>query len=250
MPSELSAFDFVFPVNGGEIPPQGDSPPTGFNIRQVFGTSFSLGRGFFATNAHVIEGASSCSCWGIGFVKEKLWKTIRASDYEVFESHDFGIIRADGVPAKTMSWKPDPLSISQEVQAVGYPYGLDLESEAILLRCFRGSIVSDRTWKKLPGNPWIYELSFLCPRGISGAPLVEFGSAPIVVGIVFGNLMTDMIVFSEKERTADGLETVIFEKTETLHLGLALRSNAVLGLHSRLLGKTVQEHLQEQDLLT
>jgi hypothetical protein len=75
--------------------------------------------------------------------------------------------------------------------------------------------------------------------------------APVkVVGIVVGNAITDMTVYSERETDASGKQTVIYEKVEALHLGLAVQTGAIVNLNSAMLGTTIGEHLQRYDLIT
>ena len=83
----------------------------------------------------------------------------------------------------------------------------------------------------------------------TGAPLLTIGNTPKVAGVMFGNLLTEMTVYSETERSKEGDETVILRTTEALHLGLAIQSGSILGLHSRLLGMTIADHLECQGLL-
>ena len=136
-----------------------------------------------------------------------------------------------------------------EVQASGFPYALDLHALTLTIRSFRGTVVAARTWGSLSAEPRVYELSFPCPRGISGAPLWKVGPSPSVLGIIFGNSITEMIVNQEVERTKEGSETIVYEKVEALHLGLAVQAQSVLSVESSLLGMRVGEFLRRRNLL-
>ena len=58
-----------------------------------------------------------------------------------------------------------------------------------------------------------------------------------------------MIVYSEVEKSTEEKETTIYERVESMHLGLAVQSQSILPLKSRLLSTTVGDYLQKQNLL-
>ena len=93
------------------------------------------------------------------------------------------------------------------------------------------------------------ELSFPCPRGLSGAPVIRMKPEPQrIIGVVLASTITDETVYQEEEKSIeDGTETV-FTKTEALHLGLAIRADAVFGIKSDLLGCTLGDWLQRHGL--
>lgn len=129
-------------------------------------------------------------------------------------------------------------------------HALDLSAFTITIRSFRGTIVTPRTWHGLPAKPRVYELSFPCPRGLSGSPLWRIGAAPpSVVGVVFGNSITDMIVNQSVEKSKDGDETAFYERVEALHLGLAIQALSILDVQSSLLGMRLGDFLQKNNLL-
>jgi len=61
------------------------------------------------------------------------------------------------------------------------------------------------------------------------------------VGVVVGNNITDMTVYSEKE--VDNENSTIYEKTESLHLGVSLTTASFMQQNSKLLSMTLEEHL-------
>ena len=111
--------------------------------------------------------------------------------------------------------------------------------------------MSATTFGRLAPDPPSYELSFQCPRGLSGAPLlIRHGDSMLITGIVIGNQRTEMLVFSERESVSD-VKEVITERFEALHLGIALQCRAFLDLgpFGVLNGRTIRQHLAQQDLL-
>jgi hypothetical protein len=97
----------------------------------------------------------------------------------------------------------------ETVRATGYPHGLNAASQALGARSFQGEIVADvRRWERLPARPPVYELSFQCPRGLSGAPLLHpvRDKMPTVAGVILGNEIVDMTVYSEEGDFGRGRE--------------------------------------------
>ena len=72
----------------------------------------------------------------------------------------------------------------------------------------------------------------------------------LITGIVIGNQRPETLVFSERESVSDAKE-VVTEQYEALQLGIALQSRALLDLgpFKILNGRTIRQHLAEQDLL-
>jgi len=72
----------------------------------------------------------------------------------------------------------------------------------------------------------------------------------LIAGIVIGNQRTEMLVFSERESVSD-MKEVITERFEALQLGIALQCRAFLDLgpFQVLSGRTIRQHLAQQDLL-
>ena len=238
----IIAYDYVFPVVGGDIASPGPV------VRQVYGTAFYLANTFFVTNAHVIHSASGQQWWGLGFTEGQYWKFVVIDHYECFDDIDIGILSAPIPKAKNLKWSVSEEAMLTDVQVSGFPYALDLSESLLTIRAFRGTLVSTRTWNKLPNKPRVYELSFPCPRGLSGAPLWSVGPSPRFTGVVFGNSITEMVVYREVEKSTEDKE-IIHEKVEALHLGLAIQSQSILSLKSMLLDTYVGDYLGKQNLL-
>jgi hypothetical protein len=150
-----------------------------------------------------------------------------------------------------LTWSTQQPALFDDVRTFGYPYGYDAELGTLNIRAFRGEIVGGTSLRTLAAQPPVYELSFACPRGLSGAPLAWWDSKPRgqVVGVVLSNTITEMPVFTETETLAEGGQITKLVKTEALHLGLAIRSGIVAGVPSAMLGCTIGEWLQATGLL-
>jgi len=59
------------------------------------------------------------------------------------------------------------------------------------------------------------------------------------------NRSTEMLVFSERERTREGPETVV-ERFEALQLGIAIQSAAIADIPFQTLGSTVRAYVDQQ----
>lgn len=249
MPEPFNSFDYLFPVLGGEASSQHDG---GMNISEVYGTAFCLAENYFLTNEHVLRAVLSHPRYALGFLDAEYWGHRPIEVYELFAGTDIAIFRSNLPVAKYLNWQTKEQAMLELVQTTGYPYALDLASKSISPRSFRGNIVSARTWHGLPSKPRVYELPFLCPRGISGAPLWSpgaFPTPPSVVGVIFGNSITEMTVTREVEKTREGGETTIYERVEALHLGLAIQASSILSLESSLLKMSIGEFLKTKGLL-
>jgi hypothetical protein len=243
---KVSAFDYVFPVIGGD---RSNTRPGWTMLRNVFGTAFSLGGNTFLTAGHVIKAATAHESFDICLIEDGAWGARKIIRHEVLEDLDAGFFEANVPGAKALRWSDTELSMLDSVAAVGFPYALEITQAKLNVRAFRGEIVSTRTWDGLSAKPQIYELSFQCPRGLSGAPLWISGNPPAVVGFIIGNSIIEMIIHSEKEESLDGGKTTIYEKTESLRLGIAIQAQAILDRHSEILGTTLREHLHRTNLI-
>jgi len=204
------------------------------------------------TAGHVLEKVFSHRVAAIGFPGSTgaRWHGSSIREKELLGC-DIGVFRAEEVPhAPALNWGDGgSLLLCEGVQAIGYPYGLDLELRTVVVRAFQGHIVSERKFARLAERPRVYELSFQGPRGLSGAPLLTTEGEGRVAGVIVGNAITEMEVYSEREELKEpGRETVLI-KTEALHLGIAVTANEILNLRSQLLGGTVREGLKASSLL-
>ncbi|MBI5565789.1 MAG: trypsin-like peptidase domain-containing protein [Chloroflexi bacterium] len=243
----MDSYEHIFPVTGGSIDRRTEEES--MLIRKVFGTAFSIGEGYFLTAGHVIQAALECEWAGIGFPYEGTWHGSPFIESELLEEYDVGVFRAEVPSFRSMQWNPTSLPMLYEVQSIGYPYALDVEHTQLNIRAFAGHVVSEQTFYGLKAKPRIYELSFQVFRGLSGAPLLTSGRGKSVAGLVIGNRATQMLIFSDKEVLADGHRETIVERYESLQLGVAIQSSALLDLHYNLLNGTLRNHLAKNDLV-
>jgi hypothetical protein len=244
-PGEQDLLELVFPIMGVAT---NKKPAT------VCGTAFSLGGDMYLTAGHVWENAHTypLQAMGVRHGPEQEMLLYRVFEAENIAAFDLAVLKtAAPTPNKALIWSTLEPGLFADVRAFGYPYGYDGELGTLNIRAFRGEIVGGTSLRTLTGQPPVYELSFPCPRGLSGAPLASWDSKPRghVVGVVLTNTITEMTVFSETEILAEGGQITKLVKTEALHLGIAIRSGAVAGISSALLGCTIGERLQAHELL-
>jgi len=239
------AFDYVFPVIGGD---RSNARPGWTMVRNVFGTAFSLSGNIFLTASHVIRAAAAHESFGVCLVEDGVWGVRKIIRHEVFDDLNAGLFEANVPGAKPLRWSATELSMLDSVATVGFPYALEITQAKLNVRAFRGEVVSTKIWEGLSAKPRIYELSFQCPRGLSGAPLWIPGNPPTAVGFIIGNSIME-IVHSEKEESLDSGKTTIYEKTESLRLGIAIQAQAILDRRSDILGTTLREHLHRTSLI-
>jgi hypothetical protein len=243
-PRDQDLLELVFPIMGVNT----DKKPA-----TVCGTAFSLGSDVYLTAGHVWENVQTYPLQAMGVRRGPAQEMTlyRVTESETIAAFDLAILRTSATaPNKALIWSTLEPGLFADVRAFGYPYGYDAELETLSIRAFRGEVVGGTSLRTLTGHPAVYELSFACPRGLSGAPLAWWESKPRghVVGVVVTNTITEMPVFTETETLAEGGQVTKLIKTEALHLGIAIRSSVVAGIPSALLGSTIGEWLQAHGL--
>jgi hypothetical protein len=229
----------------------------------VHGTGFSIGGGACLTAGHVaaeLLARPAERSAVLGFHYEGTWIGAEVVDAEVLPA-DVGILKfapKEGVVYEqppAFQWSLAPLPIFFPVKTVGYPYGSSIIEGTlhIMSRGFQGHIVSAPpkylpVGFKEPAFP-VYELSFAAPRGLSGAPLFTGETPTVVRGLVIGNSESAMQVHRSTERVSEGEITNVYEYFEYLHLGVAVQSQHLVTLRSRILGGTILSHLHTHGLL-
>ncbi len=243
-----TAYDYVFPVLGGKLTNDGKFEPF-----EIYGTAFYIGNDFFVTCAHTINNASEEDrIMAIGYQNEQgAFSFSLVLDSETFEEeNDSGIMLAHIPRAQTYPWLKEKLAMINDVVSCGFPYGFDDEHSEILIRAFKGHIMSVGFYNKFKSKPLHYELSYQCPRGLSGAPLIfVYKNQPLVCGMTIGDDITETIVYSYKYINEDDGKTTTEKTTEALHRGIAVQVESFLKLKSRLLNMTVEEYLNKENLL-
>jgi hypothetical protein len=243
----VDIYSHVFPLTAG--PERFENGVYRTIITQVAGTAFSIGRGIFLTAAHVAHNTSEHQR-RLGYVdKDKNLIGVLVQDAEVLDGLDIALLRVPELPAAPpFRWASHDLARLEQVFAAGYPFALDNEAMVVSARAFIGHVSGVRTFSKLALAPQVYELTFQCARGLSGAPLCIWGKRPDVAGVVIGNQSTEMNVFTDREEIVEGTTTIV-QRYEAMQLGVAVSSTAILALHSKLLGTTIGAHLSAQGLV-
>ena len=144
--------------------------------RSSLGSGFVIGDGQIATNAHVVEGASSGTVKLVGSETAHAIDSIPAID----RAHDLAIVEATGITASALSFgDSDTLQIAQNVYAAGNPQGLTGTFSSGIISAIRpegNSLVADR----------IIQMTAPVSPGSSGGPLLNAEGQ--VVGVVFSQL--------------------------------------------------------------
>jgi hypothetical protein len=143
----------------------------------------------------------------------------------------------------------------EEARTIGYAYGLqEVDGEkTIVTRAFQGRLVARVNRFKPLGHRGdvfpVYEMSFAAPRGLSGSPLLSAQGSIVVHGLMIGNSDSRMLVFASQETVQESRETTRVEHYESLSLGIATQGPFIMSLESRLLGTTIERHLEAQELI-
>ena len=233
----LDSLLYVFPVVGGSnFEKVGDNDWKAI-CHDIYGTAFTIGPNVFMTAGHVLRAAAENEFVGLGEVIEGNLHTRKATNFEIIEAYDIGLIQVPWGRCRGFPWTTFERPMLEAVHSTGYPYAIDRFNNSFGMRAFTGHVASMRDWPQLKPVPRIYELSYPCPRGLSGAPLWTVSSPVKVVGVILGNNITEMD------------KTTVYQKVEALHLGVALQTGALTGIYSALLGKTIGEHLRGAQLL-
>lgn len=245
--NQVNAHDYVFPVLGTD---HDSDPSAGYEmIRTICGTAFSLSDGVFMTSAHALTAALRHEFTEIAYVEDSGFLYFQITEHEVLTDIGVALFRANIAHAKAFPWQLRESALLDRVQTIGHPYGLNIERFQINLRAFEGSIVSTSAWPSLPGGPRIYELSLPCPRGLSGSFLLSRETEePSILGMIFGNIITQMTVYGTHGHTATGSE-LIYEKAEPLHLGVAIQTTSIAASEPKMLGYSVRSYLKSRKLL-
>ena len=144
--------------------------------RSSFGSGFVIGDGQIATNAHVVEGASSGTVKLVGAETAHAIDSILAID----RAHDLAIVEATGITASALSFgDSDALQVAQSVYAAGNPQGLTGTFSSGIISAIRtegNDLVADR----------IIQMTAPVSPGSSGGPLLNTDGE--VVGVVFSQV--------------------------------------------------------------
>lgn len=240
----INIFEYVLPLFAGRKVLE----PT-----VVEGTAFGIGGGCFLTAAHCIREAMALGWMAVGTIDGKRIRAWNIPAWELADDYDIALFRAEvDPPVSHFCWRESELPMAASIRSSGYPYALDLGRQTMNVRSFVGNVVSATTFDRLKPQPPSYELSFQCPRGLSGAPLLSSADGGAsVVGIIIGNQTTEMTVFTSREHTSEHTEQIV-ERYEALQLGVAIQTRAIMDLtFPKLLeGRTLRQHLVDSELIS
>jgi hypothetical protein len=238
-----SGYTIALPVFSARSAPGGAYQIEG----EVQGTAFAIGGSFMLTAGHVADAATTEGRHAVialegpdGFFKAA--KVIEREDLDA----DVALLKVE-FPVEgserwfhVFRWRETPVEAFETVRCVGYAYGIHNVDgrQSVVARGFQGEVVSRlREFKPLawPRDPFpVYELSFMAPRGLSGAPLLNSHGHPLVYGMVIGNSQSRMTVFRSEERLAEPDRNTTVEQYEALTLGIAVEGRTILaqGFHA------------------
>ena len=244
-----------------EFPHQLSFPVMGYNIidgkaktDNLYGTASYLGNRIFITAGHSILNAKESKYMGLAFRDNNNSKSgytyNSIKDYEIFEDLDLALLRLDhdNFEATAEIWTLKQTEFLEDVFTIGYPFGYNSLEKELVVRGLKGHIVTRRHFHEFPNKPLIYELSFHCPRGVSGASLKNIETNHIK-GFIIANASTEISVFKETEITQDAKERTVYEKVETTKYGVAITIANLIDKNSRILETTFRKYLKKQNLL-
>lgn len=232
--------DFVFPVVGLYK----DTSSKRYDIREIYGTAFPISNRHFITAGHTAENAALCEKYAIAYKVYGTYCALIVEDSEIFKDKDVAIllVEKNSLNIKIPSWNIDYPNMFSDVQTVGYPFGLNPIQRTIKGRAFKGYVSAITSFWRLPSSPTILELSFQCPRGLSGAPIICMKTYKII-GIVIGNEQTEMEIYRETEVVSEAKENT-YIKTEFFTYGVGICINEILDVQSRILNSKVADYAQ------
>jgi hypothetical protein len=231
---------------------------TSTSVKQILGTAFALGDNFYLTAGHCLPERKENEVFGLGYPLPESHGLgivlVRQAEY--FESHDLALLEA-AMPVpfiKPQVWSFGNMNVLTEVWTAGYPHGLDssiAEMGFVAQRAFKGHTVSHLPHKRLPDGSFldVYELSFMAPKGISGAPLFLQSPEWFVVGVVLGMKQTDTNVVREIEATDEGKTVEFHWYVQRMTYGFAVTSKSLAPLHSGMLNMTIGDYIRSKNLV-
>jgi len=248
--SLINVFEYVFPVIGGCYKNNKD-----FIAKDIFGTCFSISNDVFLTAGHVLEGIEEEHLSvSIGKKVNKKFIHYSASKYEIFPNFDLAIIKVSSKmkDAKQFNWELEELALLDEIRTVGFPYALDFKSGRIDVRAFMGYVVNASGFGRLQASPRSYELSFISPKGLSGAPLFRSSKMfPPLKGYVIGNSHIKIPILNEEEVEKEGGKNItkIIESYEQSSFGIAIQVDSILNIESEILGNSIFDFIEANKLI-
>ena len=194
------------------------------NYGVFYGTAFCLAPDLFLTARHVLEAARGDGEVVVFRLTPGNYYGVAVQDSESWPNIDLALMYCPGLVAEILPVHFTSLGFLDDVFAMGFAFGL--EPPKFHLRAFKGYVVNRRGFTDEPDAAPVYELSFLPPPGLSGAPLLTSaqGGTIAVVGMVLQHY------------------TVEFQDRK-MELGVALDIEELLTVDSRIIGGSLAERL-------
>jgi S1-C subfamily serine protease len=122
---------------------------------------------------------------------------------------DVAVLEIEGVDETTIGWPVyslfDDRGFGTEVMSCGFPEDVALGQRAPTGRVFRGHVQRFMDWRSHLGYEYsAAELSFRCPGGLSGGPLVNPEFPGRLYGVITEDIQTSNILNSIEEVHEDG----------------------------------------------
>ncbi len=184
---------------------EGESP----EVRRLRGSCFSVvDPCVFVTAAHNISQLPIEHIWLNHFGGPPPQCITRAREVHVVGEGDIAVITTDApearwaYPFQAVQYAVD---FGEEVYAIGFPGGTmtTITPNRETLRYFRGIVQRPFLYEVLGERYSAYELSFPCPMGLSGGPVLLARDPRIVLGVVTRNWKT----YTEEEEEEDRIIT-------------------------------------------
>lgn len=245
MKTTYQAYENTFPIFKSKLESDGS-----IDLVEIIGTAFSIGNYFYLTASHVLANLDQEYDYGIGVPgSDKKWKSFKIGKIELNSNADVAIFECTYKTTKVFQWQSKYLNNLTDVVTSGYPHSFDNIAKQIYLRAFKGYIITKRYFDFKTSKNIVYELSFPCPKGISGSFLLDDNEG-FICGLIIGNSKTSIEISYEKEELIEESKDYIYHKTETSSYGIAIASNSIIELKFEMLGNvSLNEYLLELNLI-
>lgn len=203
---------------------------------EFHGTAFCIAPELFITAGHVYEAAAATGVVALGRLGPVEPQCRSVLDAELYKGIDLALMRCPDLGAEILPIDFGALTWLADVFAFGFPFGLELadlpgQPHHYQLRAFKGHVVNRLALRDLPAAPPGYEVSFVPPPGLSGAPLLcSIGNSLAVKGVML------------KHR---GFE----QAGRRMDLGLAVGIEELLTLESKLVGGSIAKQVFQRELI-
>ncbi|HNV23326.1 MAG TPA: hypothetical protein PLH56_03535 [Candidatus Omnitrophota bacterium] len=249
--NKFDTFRFFFPVL---VVDKINKENRNVLCQNVYGTAFAISDNIFLTAGHVVDALKGKkeSMLGIYDRRKNCWKAIKIAEIQRTQNFDLGVIR---VNTKTISFSKlkwdfsEQLPMLSDVQTAGYAQTFDPATGWIGIRSFKGHIVSNSPPYEGLENYGFYELSFYCPKGLSGAPIYSSDKEEVIVK----GIITDVVVSDQNRipiaEVIEKEEKKIYERSEVYYFGRAIDVRFLANIKLPFLDIPLKEYLSKRNLI-